>query len=55
MLMQHDGTLEKFPFRGPLYMHAKSPIKKLLKNNSNMYQSQRTSKTCIKAKGLQYK
>ena len=31
--MQHDGTLENFPFRGSLYIHAKAPREQLLQNN----------------------
>ena len=32
MLMQHDRTLDNFPFIGPLYIHAKAPIEQLLQN-----------------------
>ena len=31
--MQHDGTLENFTFRGPLYIHEKEPIENILNNN----------------------
>ena len=31
--MQHDGSLENFPFRGPLYIHAKVHREQLLQNN----------------------
>ena len=31
--MQHDGTIEHFPFRGPLYIHAKAPRYQLFQNN----------------------
>ena len=33
MIMQHYGVLEFPPFRGPLYMHEKSPREQLLQNN----------------------
>ena len=31
--MQHDGTLENCPFRGPLYIHEKAPREQLLQKN----------------------
>ena len=31
--MQHDGTLENCPFRGTLYIHAKSPREQLIQKN----------------------
>ena len=33
LLMQHDGTLENFPFMGPLYIHSKEPREQLIQNN----------------------
>ena len=34
MLMQHYGTIENHPFRGPLYIHSNSPREKILNNNN---------------------
>ena len=31
--MQHDGTLDNFPFRGPFYIHKKAPIEQILQKN----------------------
>ena len=31
--MQHDGTLENFPFRVLLYIHSKAPIEQIPQNN----------------------
>ena len=31
--MQHDGTLENFPFTGTVYIHEKTPREQLLQNN----------------------
>ena len=31
--MQHDGTIENPPVRGPLYIHAKEPREQLPQNN----------------------
>ena len=39
--MQHDGTLENCPFRGPLYIHANSPREQLLQNNHKHGPSQK--------------
>ena len=33
LLIQNDGTLENVSFRGPFYIHAKSPREQLLHNN----------------------
>ena len=33
LLIQHDGTLEYFPFRGPFCIHKNSPREQTLQNN----------------------
>ena len=37
--MKHDRILEHFPFKGPLYIHAKAPREQLLQNNHKHWSS----------------
>ena len=41
--MQHDGTLENYSFRGPLYIHKRHPDNNYLIMITNMDHDQRTS------------
>ena len=43
LLMQHDRTLDKIPFRVPLQIHERRPEENFFRTIINMNQDQRTS------------